>query len=156
MITDRGAAFLPALEAEIQKRAHDKDPKFILSELFPDKIVFVRMQDGFRVCRVDEEWVRNNLSAIYTHGGHGFVHEFIPVAPIPEIWVSNRHPPDCVCKNVRPDRKMSEDYSNRTVRHEMSEFKEMASGTIFVEAHERALKEEIAEGHLNPYCEVAE
>ena len=148
MITDRGAAFLPALELEIQKRARNKDPNFVLSG--PWK-TFVRIQDGFKIFRVDEEWVKNNLDPVYTHGGHGFVHSAIP---LDEIWVSTHHPKDCICKNVRPNRKMSENYFNRTVKHEIREFWKMAAGMIFELAHQEVLEEEKAEGCLDPYAEV--
>jgi len=151
LITDRGAAFLPALELEIQKRARNKDSNFVLSKLFPEHFEFVRMQSGFKIFRVDVEWVRNNLDPIFTHGGHGFVHSAIP---LDEIWISDRHPEDCVCKNVGLDRKMSESYSNRAIKHEITEFRRMAVGMIFKEAHEEALKEEIAEGCSDPYSEV--
>lgn len=139
------------LELEIQKRARNKDSKLILSEFFPEKIVFIRMQDGFKVCRVDAEWIRNNLNAMFLHGGHGFVYEFIPLN---EIWVATHHSKNCICKYVRPDRKMSESYFNTTVIHEICEFQKMALGMPFKKAHKEALKKEIAEGYPDPYSEV--
>ncbi len=151
---DRGASFLPEMEAEIQARASKKDKHFVLSDLFKEHIRFVRMQDGFKICAVDQEWVKNNLSVVFEHGGHGYVHEFIPIAPIPEIWVSTHHPKDCICKNVRQDRRLSENYFNSTVRHEISEFWKMARGMPFLKAHQEALQEEIAAGYPDPYAEV--
>lgn len=153
MIKGRGAGFLPALELEIQLGARRKDPKFILSKLFPEYFKFIRMEKGFKVLAVDGRWINDNVSAIYGHGGHGYVHEFIPTAPVPEIWVSTHHPENCSCRNVRKDRLMSENYFNRTARHEISEFLKMAGGMPFKEAHQKALKEEKEEGCQDPYAE---
>lgn len=151
MITKRGTGFLPALELAIQKGARKKDPNFILSKLFPKHFRFVREQDGFKIFAVDIEWVNDNLSAIYGHGGHGFAHEFIP---LDEIWVATHHPENCLCKNVRPDRKMSERYFNCTVSHEIDEFRDMAQDITYKKAHQNSLKKDRQRGFTDPYAEV--
>lgn len=148
MIIKRGSGFLPALELEIQKRAGQKDENFVL---FGSWKKYVRTQGGFLIYAVDGEWVRNNLSAIFGHGGHGFAHEFIPLS---EIWVATHHPGNCLCKNVRQDRKMSERYFNCTVGHEIDEFQDMAKGIIFKKAHQNSLKRDKERGFTDPYAEV--
>ena len=136
------------LELSIQKRATKKDPKFILKGNWKK---FVRNQDGFKVFRVDGEWVRNNLSIIFGHGGHGRVHEFIPLN---EIWIDTHHE-DCKCKNVRKDRKMSKQYTDSTTLHEITECQEMKKGAIFHHAHQTALQKEISAGIIpDPYTEM--
>jgi hypothetical protein len=130
------------LEQKIQKRAGDKDLTFSLSGKWKK---FLRNQDGFKVYSVDGEWVRNNLSVIFEHGGHGFVHEFIPMD---EIWVAIHHPKGCACKTHEDGQKMSENYSNSTVIHEIAENKEMRKGTIFWKAHQLAIEAEMRAGLL--------
>ena len=151
MITTRGIDFLPAQELDIQQRARKKDPNFVLSKIFPEYFQFIIGQDGFKIIIVNVEWVNNNLSVIFGHGGHGFAHEFIP---LDEIWIADRHPVNCLCKNVGPDRKMSEEFSGRTVKHEIDEFWDMAKGIIYEVAHKNALDNERKRGVLNPYAEV--
>lgn len=153
MILGRGPGFLPALELEIQKRAWKKDPKFILSKIFPEHFQFVRMQDGFKIFKVDLDWVNNNVSAIYGHGGHGFAHESIPLN---EIWVATHHPVNCLCKNVKQDRKMSQEYFDCTASHEIDEFWDMAKGIIYKKAHQNSLKKDKKRGFTDPYAEVKE
>lgn len=146
---DRRNKLWAEIELRIQKRAKSKDRSFVLSGPWKR---FVREQDGFKVCAVDGEWVRNNLSVLFGHGGHGYVHESIP---LDEIWVDTHHYDGCSCKNVKPDRKMSPVFFNRTVVHEITEFKEMEKGKIYWEAHQIALKKE-TEGEIleDPYREV--
>lgn len=153
---ERGASFLSAMEAEIQARAPKKDRRFIfLFRIF--RFFFLRKQfryigkkKGFKIYIVDGEWVRNNLSVVFEHGGHGYVHEFIPMD---EIWVAAYHPAKCICKNVRADRKMSQWYTEETSDHEIDEFHEMVYGTIFETAHQIALQKEIDRGAQDPYAE---
>lgn len=130
------------LEAKIQKRALAKDTKLSLSG---DWKRFVRTQDGFKVFAVDGEWIRNNLSVIFGHGGHGYVHEFIP---LDEIWVGIHHFDDCGCKNVSPDLLVSPQYFESTIVHEIIEFQEMEKGAIYWDAHNFALQKEMELGLL--------
>jgi hypothetical protein len=144
------------MEAEIQARAPKKDRRFIfLFRIFRflflrEQFQYVGKKRGFRIYSVDGEWVKNNLSVVFEHGGHGYVHEFIP---LDEVWVATYHPVGCVCKNVRADRKMSRWYSAETSDHEIDEFNDMARGIIFETAHQNALQKEIARGVLDPYAE---
>lgn len=128
------------LELEIQKRGSKKDKKFILTGKWKK---LVRNQEGFKVFKVDGEWVRNNLSAIFGTGGHGYVHEFIPVD---EIWIVTHH---------LEGKKVSQEYFNSTVIHEISELKEMKKGLIFWKAHLVAVQKEKEAGILkNPDKEI--
>lgn len=137
------------LEAKIQNRAKKKDSEFVLVGKWKK---FLREQDGFKIFEVDGEWVRNNLSVIFEHGGHGYVFEFISLS---EIWVETHHPKDCGCKDVREDRKISQQYSDSVVIHEITEFKEMEKGLNYWEAHQIAQKKELDAGLLkDPYTEV--
>lgn len=146
--TDNRNEFLISLEKDIQKNANKKDNNFRLNG---DWKKFFRKQDGYNVYLVDVEWVRNNLSIIYGHGGHSYVHEFIPHD---EIWVSNKHPEDCSCKNVKSDRTMSMSFINSTILHEIEENKKMKDGYTYWEAHNFALQKELELKILNdPYTE---
>ena len=137
------------LELSIQKRGNKKDKKFVLTGKWKK---LVRNQEGFKVFKVDGEWVRNNLSVIFNHGGHGYVHEFIPIN---EIWVATHHPENCNCSNTKKEQKLSQEYFDSTVIHEISELKEMKKGSIFWKAHQIALQKEKEAGILkNPHKEV--
>ena len=137
-----------SLERDAQIRASHKDRRFILSGSWKK---FVKKQDGFKVYRVNGEWVRNNLSVIFGHGGHGFAHEFIPVG---EIWVSNKHWGNCGCKNVKKNKNMSDNFFKSTTLHEIVEAREMKKGTIFWKAHQIAVIAEIEAKILkDPYSE---
>jgi hypothetical protein len=136
------------LERDTQRRAFHKDKRFVLSGNWKK---FIKKQYGYKVYRVNGEWVRNNLSIIFGHGGHGFAHEFIPVN---EIWISDKHWKNCGCNNVRKDFKMSKKYFDSTALHEIIEAKEMKKGKIFWRAHQLAVKAEIGAGILeDPYSE---
>ncbi|MBU1935060.1 hypothetical protein KKF04_03310, partial [Patescibacteria group bacterium] len=129
------------LEADIQSRGNKKDKKFTLKGKWKK---FVRMQDGFKVFAVDGTWVRNNLSLIFGHGGHGYVHEFIP---LDEIWISTHHYDEnkwnnCGCDNIKKNQKVSKAYFDSTVIHEITEFKEMEKGKSYWTAHQIALDKE--------------
>jgi hypothetical protein len=130
--------FCEDLEKDIQKRADYKDFRFRPKGKWK---VFVRTYKGLKVYAVVGEWVRNNLSILMGHGGHGFVHEFIPMN---EIWVDIEHYQnklyDCGCN--RKSGKVSEQYFNEVVRHEYAEWEEMAKGKPFWKAHQIALKKE--------------
>ena len=135
------------LEADIQERGNKKDKNFVLKGRWKK---FIRKQDGFKVFSVDSAWIRNNLSIIFGHGGHGLVHEFIP---LDEIWITTHHQNEnkwnsCECKNVRKDKKISQNYFNSCAIHEITEFQEMKKGKTFWTAHQIALKKEKETGFL--------
>lgn len=137
------------LELKIQKRGSKKDKKFVLTGKWKK---LVRNQEGFKVFKVDGEWVRNNLSVIFGNGGHGYVHEFIPVD---EIWVDTHHSENDSRNNIKKGQKLSQEYFDSTVIHEISELKEMKKGLIFWKAHQVAVQKEKEAGILkNPYKEI--
>ena len=135
------------LEKEIQQRSACKDPSFRL--IGPWK-KFLRVQDGYSVYEVDNEWINNNISIQFGHGGHGCVHEFIPMD---EIWVSKCHL-SCECKNAYSGSPMSPKFRDSTILHEIKENKEMKKGEDFWVAHNMALEEEIKAALITtPYTE---
>ncbi len=142
--------YMMHMEEEIQRRAKKKDTGFILSGRWKK---FVRKQNGFSIYAVNGEWIRNNLSIFFGHGGHGLVHEFIP---LDEIWMSTRHYKGCGCNNKKTDgQKISQEFFDSSVVHEITEFRAMERGKSFLEAHERALYKEMKLGLLpDPYTEV--
>lgn len=129
----------PKMELSIQKRAEKKDKKFILSGKWKK---FVKKQDGFKIFAVDVEWIRDNVSIIFGHGGHGYVHEFIPLN---EIWIATHRVPHFEeyypLTKKRPV-KFSQQYFDSAVIHEITEFKEMKKGVTYWKAHQVALKKE--------------
>ena len=146
---DTRSKFWAKLELEIQKRGNKKDKTFVLSGKWKR---FVRKQEGFKIYSVDVYWVKNNISVIFDHGGHGYVHEFIPKD---EIWVSTNHFDGCNCKNIVRDQKVSKNYFDSTVIHEITEFKEMKKGKGYWESHQIALQKELDIGLLkDPYTEI--
>lgn len=131
------------LENDIQKRATKKDSKFRLKGKWKK---FLRIQDGLKIYIIDGEYIRNNLSVIYGHGGHGYVHEFIP---LDEIWASTHHYDTCNCDNLKKkNQKCSKEYFESTIIHEIEEFKRMKKGMKFHHAHQMALKKEREVGLL--------
>lgn len=142
------------LEADIQDRGNKKDNKFILNGKWKK---FVRIQDGFKIFAVDGAWIRNNLSVIFGHGGHGYVHEFIP---LDEIWIGTHHFHEnkwnqCGCSNVKKNQKFSKNYFASCAIHEISEFKEMKKGKPYWIAHQIALDKERGAGLLpDPDTEI--
>jgi len=142
------------LESEIQKRTNKKDKKFVLSGKWKR---LLRKQGSFKIFAVDGAWIRNNLCVYFSHGGHGYVHEFIPKN---EIWVSTHHYDEgseiarCSCRVKRRNRKVSKDYFESTVVHEITEFKEMKKGKSYWKAHQIALEKERKLGLLkDPYTD---
>jgi len=131
--------FCETLEKDIQKRARNKDNEFVLSGKWKK---LVCKQDEFSVYAVDGEFIRNNLSTVFGHGGHAFVHEFIPHN---EIWVSTYHYHnknyDCGCE-ISVKGKISLDFFREVMNHEITEYKEMAKGKPFWHAHQKANKAE--------------
>ena len=107
-------------EKEIQERAKYKDETFRLNGKWKR---FYRSQQNFQIYLVNGEWVRNNLSIIFGNGGHGLVHEFIP---LDEIWV------DILTKF---------DFE-LVIKHEIVEFWAMTNDLPYWRAHLRALKAE--------------
>jgi len=137
------------LESKIQKRAKKKDKKFVLSGKWKK---LVRKQEGISIYSVDGEWVRNNLSVTFGHGGHGYVHEFIPLN---EIWIDIYHSEGCECENVRNLQKVSKAFFESTLLHELVELKKMRKGMIYWKAHQIALNKEIESGLLeDPHKEI--
>jgi len=137
------------LEADIQERGDDKDEKFTPKGPWKK---FVRKQDGFKIYAVDGKWVRDNLSVIFGHGGHGYVHEFIPVD---EIWCATHHYHEnewshCGCN--KGNEPVSKEYFDSCVVHEIEEFNRMkGQKEPYWEAHNEALEKEKELGLLkNP------
>lgn len=136
------------LEADIKSRGDKKDIEFVLVGKWKK---FLGKQNGFGVYAVNGEWIRNNLSVIFGHGGHAYVHEFIPRG---EIWVATHHFKKCGCRRVRRDLKTSQRFFNSTVLHEIIEFQKMKKGATFWKAHQMALQRETKAAILkNPYTE---
>lgn len=136
------------LEADIQARGGKKAAGLTLKGKWKK---FIRTQDGFKIFAVDGAWVRNNLSVIFGHGGHGYVHEFIP---LDEIWIGIRHFHEnewsqCGCKNIKKNQKFSKKYFVSCVIHEIMEFKEMKKGKPYWIAHNIALDKEKEAGLLS-------
>lgn len=129
------------LEKDIQHRASTKDAGF---KLQGDWKRFLKSQDNFNIFIVDGEWVRTNLSVIFGHGGHGWVHEFIPLN---EIWVSNIHPKDCDCGCGGKGTSQTIAQIEATILHEITEAKIMSDGkTPYHKAHHQATKIELKSG----------
>lgn len=146
----------PLMEKEIQARAMKKDKKFILTGKWKK---FLRTQQGYKVYAVDGKWIRENLCVYFLHGGHGFVHEFISLN---EIWVATHHINEgtsqisqCVCKLKKRGQKLSKNYSESTIIHEIAECEEMKKGKSFFESHHIALAKEKEAGLLpDPYADL--
>ena len=146
---DRRDRLWQKLERDIQLRASDKDRSFRLSGKWKR---LVRNQSGYMVFIVDGRWVRDNLCVYFGHGGHGLVHEFIPVD---EIWISSRHYHEldseisrCVCRVKKKGQKVTRNYFESTVLHEVTECEQMKRGKKYWEAHQIALKAEKDAGLL--------
>jgi hypothetical protein len=137
------------MEREIQKRAPSKDRNFRLTGKWKK---FVRKQDGYKIFSVDGTWIRSNLCIYYGHGGHGLVFEFIPMD---EIWVETNHYHEgsssfliCRCKVRNPTQKVSKNYFDSTVIHEIHEANLMKKGMSYFRAHQLALQKEREVGLL--------
>lgn len=130
--------FCENLEKDIQKRAVLKDGSFCL---WGKWIRFIKEQLGFQIYEVDGEWVRNNLSIMFGHGGHGYVHEFIPHN---EIWIDPYHYDNnfyvCGCLNIKNKKRATKEFIHDTILHEITEYEEMKKGKPFWKAHQIALK----------------
>ncbi len=144
------------IEQEIQRKSTKKDKTFILKGPWKK---FTRKQGAFSVYAVDGNWVRCNLSVIFGHGGHEFVHEFIPHN---EIWIATHHYSgsdfnSCGCDNLKKQNQpVSQSYFDSTTIHEITECVEMKKGKSYWESHHIALDKEREVGLLgnNPYREI--
>lgn len=151
LLPDKRDPLWAELERDIQSRAHNKDKSFTLHGPWKS---FLRKERAYDVYVVDGEWVRNNLSVVFGHGGHGLVHEFIPLN---EIWVGQQHFVDCVCKKRSDRQAMSGAAIESTIVHEIAEYQAMDKGAIYWEAHEIAHHAERAAGFLHdPYDDIKE
>jgi len=137
------------LELNIQRRAFKKDKNFSLQGKWKK---YVRDQKGFEIYAVDGKWVRNNLCGYFGHGGHGFVHEFIPLR---EIWISTHHycegnlrSEECGCTTRYKNQRVSREYFDSTAIHEIEEFMKMMAGKRYWQAHQIALQKEREAGLL--------
>ncbi len=134
-------------EKAIQANARLKDVSFKLDG--PWKFFLMKSRE-FNVYIVDEQWVRRNLCWYFGHGGHGYVHEFIP---LDELWISKYHR-DCECVNVISGQPVSDAFVDSTILHETIEMYLMARGYPYHKAHEVALEAERKAGYLkDPYGE---
>jgi hypothetical protein len=134
---DKRDKFWSALELKIQITALNKgheDKIFIPSEYKK----FRRTQEGLYVYEVDGPWIYRNLSVIFGHGGHAFVHEFIPHG---EIWVSKTHH-NCSACTVPKGQEISKGYMDSLILHESKEYLRMKKGFIYWAAHNLSLEDE--------------
>lgn len=134
---DNRTISLPSMEAEIQERTPYKDPSF-KPEGEWKKYVFDML--GYSVFAVDGTWVRNNLSIIFGHGGHPYVHEFIPMG---EIWVGTHHwneGRDSRCGCDEGNSEVSKEYFISCAAHEIAECEQMKTGKPFHPSHEKSLE----------------
>lgn len=122
------------IEEDVASRAYCKDSSFKLSGNWKK---FIREQNGYKVYQVDSNWIRNNLSIIFGHGGHGFVHEFIPMD---EIWVTTSHFHGC--GHDEEIQEITQEYFDSCVIHEITECEQMKKGKIFWIAHQIANEKE--------------
>jgi len=140
--TREGHELWKTIERDIQLQAKRKDKSFKLSGFAKE---LVREQDKLKVYLVDGDWIRNNISIIFGHGGHGLVHEFVP---LDEIWIDYKHRylPNyerCSCRNLQSNEYISVQFFNETVMHEIVELKEMSKGIPYWRAHITATKAEV-------------
>ena len=130
------------LERDIAERAIKRDPTFRLTGLFDTH--YLRDQDGFRIYIVDAEWVYNNLTVQFGHGGHGYVHECIP---LDEIWIAKEHTAECAYQEEereahRIGKRIQDKEREAIIVHEIAEFRAMQSGMEFWAAHNLAVEVE--------------
>ena len=131
------------VEKKIQEVGFKKDKKFVLKGKWKK---FIRIQNNYKIFSVDGNWIRKNLCVYYGHGGHGLVHEFIP---LDEIWIDSHHYNEkkdslfnCPCKTLKKCQKVSKNYFGSTAIHEITEIEEMKKGMPYWKAHQIALKKE--------------
>ena len=144
------------IDDRIQHGATSKDKRFVLSGKWKK---FVRNDSGYKVFSVDGEWIRNNLCSFFAHGGHGLVHEFIPHN---EIWISSRHYNseknddfNCPCETHVINQKVSKNYFDSSVLHEITENLEMRKGKKYWPSHQIALEKERQAGLItDPFSDL--
>lgn len=141
---------LQCLESEIQSNAYSKDKTFVLKGKWKR---FVRREQGYKIYSVDIKWIKMNLCVYFGHGGHGLVHEFIP---LDEIWITSHHYNkgkdklfNCLCKTKSKDQKVSNNYFESTIIHEIVECEEMKKGKSYWKSHLIALEKEKEAGLLS-------
>ena len=120
------------LESEIQRRSSNKDEYFKLDGPWKR---FHKETDGYHVYIVDGEWVRTNLTVLFGHGGHGIVHECIPMD---EIWIADKHYKGCGC-DKSSGTAVSPEYIESCLRHELYEIPKMKDGKRYLPSHRSAL-----------------
>jgi hypothetical protein len=135
------------VEADIQMRAPNKDRSFKIGGSWKKYLFDMH---GYSVFAVNGSWVRTNLSILFGHGGHGYVHEFIPVD---EIWVGTRHWDEnefnnCGCSQSVVSAAVSKEYFLSCVVHEIAECEQMKQGAPYLPSHIKSLKLEKALGLL--------
>ena len=153
MIPDTRNTLWRELEVEIQSRAKKKDHSFRLTGSWKK---FLRKESSYKIYVVNGKWIRNNLCAYFTHGGHGFVHEFIP---LDEIWIETHHPSEginemtlCPCKVKKKGQNVSKNFFESTILHEITEYELMKKGINYWVAHHAALQKEREVGLIkDPY-----
>jgi len=134
---DKRDKFWPTLELKIQMAALNKSSDDLI--LIPSQYKrFVRKQEGLSIYEVNGPWVYKNLSVIFGHGGHAFVHEFIPHG---EIWISNTHH-NCSACTVSKGQKLSPGYYESLILHESREYLRMKKGLVYWAAHNLSLEDE--------------
>ncbi len=109
------------IEKDIQKT---KKGNLILSG---DWKIFKENRENYIVYLVDGDWVRNNLTITFGMGGHGLVHEFIPMN---EIWVSFIH---------TTGELTTPEYIESCTIHEIAECEMMKTGKNYWNSHNKAL-----------------
>ena len=136
-----GHEFWKEMEKQIQLRGKNKDRNYKLTGFIKE---FVREYKGIKIYLVDGEWLRNNICVVFGHGGHGLVHEFIP---LDEVWIDYRHYYSkkyrCSCRDLKTNENINEKYFNETMWHEGTEIIEMKKGIPYWRAHITATKAEV-------------
>jgi len=130
-------------EKKIQQCAARKDKGFVLEGKWKK---FIREESGYKIFAVDGRWVTANLCVYFAHGGHGLVHEFIPMD---EIWVTSHHYNEeedavfsCICETKSKGQKCSKNFFESTIVHEIVECEEMKKGNNYWKSHQIALAKE--------------
>ena len=137
------------IERWIAARAGKRDPSYRPAGNWR---TFLRKEGEFSVYTVDGLWVYNNLTVQFGHGGHGYVHECIP---LDEIWVAKAHTGECAYSNEDSaahavGTPISQRERDLIIVHEISECKLMAVGYDFWTAHHIAVRKEEEYGHGHP------
>lgn len=136
-----GHEFWKVMERDIQRRGNNKDPNF---KLIGFKKEYVCLYKGIKIFLVDGEWIRNNICCVFGHGGHGLVHEFIP---LDECWIDYRHYYSktyrCSCRDLKSNEEVNEKYFRETMWHEVTELIEMKKEIPYWRAHITATRAEV-------------